>query len=339
MKINWRVVIGILISLVALWLITKDVNPDQFANALVQANYWWALPSTVFILFSIWVRGYRWRALLDNRITLVRSFNINNIGSLLNNILPMRLGDVARAYFVSRNREVAAMECFSTVVVEKLLDVLTVFGFLIVALSFFSADEVFARTGAIAAAIAFFAVVLLFIMARWREQVVVLAQKLLSWLPRSLRHAIIHHGDQFLLGIQSIKTKNLIIAIVLSIVVWIGWSMGCWLLLQAFVPNSTWYSGVFVTCAIALGLTIPSAPSGAGLFEAATVAALALFDIPADIALAYAVLLHLWVFVITTILGVYGLNAEGQNFSSAAAATQRMLDAQKQNLSGDGQQL
>ncbi len=141
MKINWRVVVGILISLVALWLIAKDVKFDQFAVALAQANYWWALPSTVFILFSIWVRAYRWRALLDNRITPSRAFHITNIGNMLNNVLPIRLGDVARAYLASRNGDVTVMQCFSTVVVERLLDVLTVLGFLMIALPFVSADE------------------------------------------------------------------------------------------------------------------------------------------------------------------------------------------------------
>ncbi len=91
--------------------------------------------------------------------------------------------------------------------------------------------------------------------------------------------------------------------------------MACWTLLEAFVPGSPWYAGVFVTCAIALGLTIPSAPSGAGLFEAAAIAALALFEIPVDVALAYAVLLHVLVFIISAIFGVYGLHIEGQNFS------------------------
>jgi glycosyltransferase 2 family protein len=329
LKINWRVVVGILISLVALWLIAKDVKFDQFAVALTQANYWWALPSTVFILFSIWVRGYRWRALLDNRITPSRAFNITNIGNMLNNVLPIRLGDVARAYLAGRNGDVPVMQCFSTVVVERLLDVLTVFGFLMIALPFLSADNVFTHAGTITAAMAFFAVIAMFIVAAWREQVTALAQKVLVWLPKALREALIRQGDQFLLGIQAIKPRRLVIGIALSTVVWIGWAMACWTLLAAFVPGSPWYAGVFVTCAIAFGLTIPSAPSGAGLFEAAAIAALALFEVPVDVALAYAVLLHVLVFIISAIFGVYGLHIEGQNFSGITNATRGLLAVRK----------
>jgi uncharacterized protein (TIRG00374 family) len=325
MKTNWRVVLGILISLVAFWLIAKDVKFDQFTVTLAQANYWWALPSTVFILFSICVRAYRWRALLDNRITPSRSFHITNIGNMLNNVLPIRLGDVARAYLASRNGEVTVMQCFSTVVVERLLDLLTVLGLLMIALPFISADEVFTHAGTITATVAFIAVVAMFIVAAWREQVTALAKKLLAWLPPALRDALVHQGDQFMLGIQAIRLRRLVIGIALSTVVWIGWAMGCWMLLEAFVPGSPWYAGVIVTCAIAFGLTIPSAPSGAGLFEAAAIAALALFKIPVDVALAYAVLLHVLVFIISAIFGVYGLHIAGQNFSGITTATRNLL--------------
>jgi hypothetical protein len=56
---------------------------------------------------------------------------------------------------------------------------------------------------------------------------------------------------------------------------------------------------------------------------------LALFDIPADVALAFAVLLHVSVFIITAIFGVYGLHVEGQNFSGIIAAARHMLAARK----------
>jgi uncharacterized membrane protein YbhN (UPF0104 family) len=96
------------------------------------------------------------------------------------------------------------------------------------------------------------------------------------------------------------------------------------MLFFAFDPNPAWYAGVFVTCAIALGLTIPSAPSGAGIYEAAVVAALALFKIPADIALAYGLALHLSGFIMVAVVGVWGLNAEGQTLSGVANSAQNL---------------
>jgi uncharacterized membrane protein YbhN (UPF0104 family) len=82
--------------------------------------------------------------------------------------------------------------------------------------------------------------------------------------------------------------------------------------------------GVFVTCAVALGLAIPSAPSGAGIYEAAVVAALALFRVPGDIALAYGLALHLSNFGVVALVGVWGLHAEGQTLAGVATEARKM---------------
>jgi len=329
-KINWRLVIGILISLVAFWLIVKDVNPAQMVAAFAKANYWWIIPSTLFMLTSMWLRAQRWRVLLDHRISLVSSFHFSNIGNLLNNVLPMRLGELARAYLVSRRSPVSVMQCFSTIIVERLLDVLTVFGFLMIVLPFAPTDEVFAKAGAVTAGIAFTGVSGLFVAAALREKMIRIAQKVSAWLPASLREKLLHQADDFLRGIQSIGLRKLLISVAWSVAVWLGWMGGSWMMLLAFVPGAAWSMGVFVTCALALGLTIPSAPSGAGLYEAAGVAALALFKIPNDVALAYSIALHVHGFIVVSFFGIYGLDREGQSFKGIANAAQGVSAAPPQ---------
>lgn len=329
MKLNWRLIAGILISIAALWLIAREASFEQFSAALARADYVLVLASISFLVFSTGVRGYRWRALLDNRITASRSFNISNIGNLLNNVFPLRLGEVARAYLVSRTGEVSLMQCFSTIVVERLLDILVVLGLLIIVLPFVADGELFARAGTITASAAFLAGFTLLVVASWRDQVVTLARRLLAWLPPAAREPLIYQGDQFLLGIRSIRLRRLASAAALSLLIWGGWAAGCLVMLAAFVPDLPWYAGVLVTCGVALGLSIPSAPSGAGLFEAAVVAALALFDIPVDTSLAYAVLLHLSCIALAAILGVYALTVEELSFSGITQAARNMLATRK----------
>ncbi|MEK7529551.1 MAG: lysylphosphatidylglycerol synthase domain-containing protein, partial [Patescibacteria group bacterium] len=57
-------VVGILISLVAFWLIVKDVNPAQMVAAFTKANYWWIIPSTLFMIAAMGLRAQRWRVFL-----------------------------------------------------------------------------------------------------------------------------------------------------------------------------------------------------------------------------------------------------------------------------------
>lgn len=322
MKINWRLIVGILISLVAFWLIVKDVDPAQMVAAYAKVNYWWLIPGTFFMIAAMWLRAQRWRVLLDYRLSLLSSFHFANIGNLLNNVLPMRLGELARAYLVSRRSSVSTMQCLSTIIVERLLDVLTVFGFLMIVLPLSPTDEVFARAGAVTAGIAFAGVLGMFVAAELREPVIGIAQKVLAWLPASLREKLLHQADDFLRGIQSIGLRKLLIGMAWSVPTWMGWAGGTWMMLLAFVPNAAWSMGVFATCALALGLTIPSAPSGAGLYEAAGVAALALFKIPTDVALAFSIALHVHGYIVISLFGIYGLDREGQSFKGIADAAQ-----------------
>ncbi len=324
MRRNGRLALGVLISLVAFGSILREVNFARMATVLARANYLWLIPNVGFTVAAMGVRAYRWRALLDDRVSAWRAFHVGNAGNFLNNLLPMRMGEVARAYLLSRTGDVSAMQTLSTIAVERLLDVLTVLGLLLIVLPFVPADEVFLRAGAATAAVAFAGALALVIGASLREQFVALARRILRWVPPRWRDPLLHHADDFLRGIHAIGAKRLVVAVSWSIVAWVGWVGDCWMLLFAFDPNATWYMGVFVTCAIALGLTIPSAPAGAGIYEAAVVAALALFGIPGDIALAYGLALHLSSFIVVALAGTWGLHAEGQTLAGVASSAQNV---------------
>ena len=43
--------IGILISVVAIWLLFRGINYDELSSALSKANYWWLLPNIFFVCF------------------------------------------------------------------------------------------------------------------------------------------------------------------------------------------------------------------------------------------------------------------------------------------------
>jgi len=114
-----------------------------------------------------------------------------------------------------------------------------------------------------------------------------------------------------------------------SIVTWIGFGSSCYTSVLAFAPDSPWYVGGFVNCAIVLGLTIPSAPAGAGLYEAAAVASLVVFGVAHETALACALVLHLSTFLVAAVLGVIGLDREGESFKHLATAARGMLASPK----------
>lgn len=325
MRIQWRLVIGVVISVAALALILKDVSLPGLMHRLRQAQYAWMIPNLVAALIAFWARAVRWRALLDSRLPLSRAFHIQNAGNLLNNVLPLRLGEFAKAYLASRDSSVTVMQAMSTVLIERLLDVLSVFAMLLLVLPYVPSRGVIVQGAAIVATIALAAGVALFVAAGFRERTMALARALSGWLPQGARHQILERGEDFLQGVSAAGGKRLVAAIAWSVVVWLGFGSSCYFTLLAFAPASPWYVGGFANCAIALGLTIPSAPSGAGLYEAAVVTGLAVFGIPADTAMAYALVLHVSTFLVAAAAGVIGLQREGQSFEHLASAARALV--------------
>ena len=71
-----------------------------------------------------------------------------------------------------------------------------------------------------------------------------------------------------------------------------------------------------------MGVALPSAPAALGVFEASIVGALSILGVSAG-ALGFALLMHLFQFVITAILGIIGLIQEGRSISSLLSDVRR----------------
>lgn len=318
-------IVGTVVSLLALALILRNASLPELIHRLARARYGWMVPNVLALLVGMWARAARWRVILGHRLPWRRSFHIQNAGNLLNNVLPLRLGELSKAYLASRGSPVTIMQALSAVLIERLLDVLSIFAMLLVVLPHVPEGGVVVEAAEVAAALALTGVVGLFVAARYRTRAVALAGALTKWLPQAFRRRVLDHGDDFLRGVSVAGGRRLAGAVGWSMVVWIGFGSSCWFTLLAFVPSAAWFVGGFVNCAIALGLTIPSAPSGAGLYEAAAVAGLAVFGVSGDTALAYALALHVSTFAVAAVMGVIGLDREGESLGHLAAAARGVL--------------
>ncbi len=334
MRKNWRVIVGIAISLFALAIILRGVRWDELATVLRTANYWWLLPSGVLVVISLWSRGMRWRVFLEDKVTPSRMFWITNIGYLISNVLPFRLGELGRVYLVSRDEQVGTMQALSTAILERLIDVLVVFGFIALILPFVPGNSLIASLGAGAAALAAILVIGLFLAALWRDTVLKISATIIRRVREPLVEPIVSRLDSFLLSLRATGGKRMVSGMLWSLFLWVISGLSCYTLLLAFEAETPWYVGIFVTCSIVLGLALPSTPSGVGLFEAAAVAALTLFGIGAETALAYAVILHLLNFVLIALFGIIGLDREDESLRAVAESTRRFMGSLREQTSG-----
>ena len=334
MRKNWRVVVGIAISLFALAIILRGVRWDELVTVLRTANYWWLIPSGLLVVISLWSRGMRWRVFLEDKVTPSRMFWITNIGYLISNVLPFRLGELGRVYLVSRDEQVGTMQALSTAILERLIDVLVVFGFIALILPFVPGNSLIVSLGAGAAALAAIGVIGLFLAAIWRDPVLKFSATIIRRVWEPLVDPIVSRLDSFLLSIRATGGKRMVSGMLWSLFLWVISGLSCYTLLLAFEAETPWYVGIFVTCSIVLGLALPSTPSGIGLLEAAAVAALTLFGIGAETALAYAIILHLLNFVLIALFGIIGLDCEDESLQAVAESTRRFMGSLREQTSG-----
>lgn len=325
MKTRWQISVGILLSGVALVVILRGISWGDVGREMASGNYWWLIPFGLLESLSLWARAMRWKVLLEDRIETPRLFWLTNISYHVSNILPLRIGEVVKIYLATKNSEVKGIQVVSSVLLERMIDLLVVLLMLFAVLPFvpYRGDLValsYWLVGLVSTGI-----VGLIVLARRREVVVRIVKRFGGYISARLGTVMGEGVDQLLYSVRGISMRRLVKAFSLGFVVWFAAALAAYVLLLGFLPGKALYVGIFVTAIVALGIALPSVPGGLGLWEASTVGALAIFGVKREIALSYALAMHLAIFVQMMVLGMVGLYREGENVRYLAKDARQFL--------------
>lgn len=103
---NLRLVIGVLISAVFIWLALRGLHLPDVWVSLRSADYIWLIPSIAVYFLAVWARTWRWDYLLRpmKQIPLRRLFPVVVIGYMGNNVYPFRAGELLRAFVLRQQK-------------------------------------------------------------------------------------------------------------------------------------------------------------------------------------------------------------------------------------------
>jgi glycosyltransferase 2 family protein len=127
------IIVSVAVSGLFLWLAVRDVDLNEVFTNIRQAEFGWIVLSMVFISFGLWLRGVRWYGLLDFKAPLLQVCHMLNLGFMLN-LLPLRVGEVARSLLVTR-AGVPVVTAATSIVLERMIDTLLVVILLVFAIS------------------------------------------------------------------------------------------------------------------------------------------------------------------------------------------------------------
>lgn len=317
--------LGLLVSLIAIGFIALQINIDRFASTLLNAEYQFLLPGAAFLLLGLFTRAMRWRVLLACRLPLRRAFNIMNIAYLVNGVLPLRLGEVARIYLTARVKEaIPPMQTASTIVVERLLDVLSVV--IMAALVLTAAASTALQTAAmLGAALAIGGFAILFVLAYQRQFTQALVRRLTAKAALLRRLRLDQLASDFFDGLMPMRDlRSLALVIFWTAISWALSAAANYVLMFAFFDRGDWTAGILSVVMAAFAIALPAAPASIGAYEAAILGALILLGYEHEAAIAFAFAVHALNILFNAATGIFGLAQEGISLSQLQSGARRM---------------
>jgi len=306
---------GALISILLIIGILYFVDLRAMLDAIRNANY--VILGVTFLLGFLWmaVRAIVWRTLLRDRVSYSDVFWTVGEGYVLNNFLPFRLGEVGRAFLLSRKSDMQFMEILPTIVIERAMDLGYSAIILLAALPFVVGSQGAERIGMIVGVIILAGFIFLYILARNNQWALDLFHKLSARWPALQRFGG-NFLESFFAGLSVLTDSWLFIRFLFWMTV--NWGIAIvsyYLIILAFFPQAQVAWGMFGLGAAAFGGAVPSLPGAVGTFEGAFGGAITLLTGDQSTALAVALIGRLYNYISSGVIGGIGLLREGQTLS------------------------
>ena len=299
--------LGVAISLAALALAARGLQFSDVAEAFASARYWWLVPATLAMLASLYVRAIRWQVLFYPTTGLRYSnvFGAMNVGYMLNNILPLRVGELGRAYVIAEIEPVSRIQALTTIVVERLTDLLVVVALLIILLPFIDEPDWATGPALLLGAGILGLAILLSALARARGLTLRAVHWLVQRLPERFRDPSQDAAAAVLDGFATLGHPQVLVrAVGWSVLAWACSSLYMFFTLQAFGLSLSYAAPILVMVAIALGMVVPSSAGYIGVHHAIAIEILTgVFGVDRPSAAGFAIISHALLYSIPTILG------------------------------------
>jgi uncharacterized protein (TIRG00374 family) len=306
---------GAIVSLILIAAILYFVDFHTMLDSIRAANY--RLLTVAMALSFIWlmVRAKVWQTLLRDRPSYRDVLFTAGEGYLLNNFLPFRLGEIGRAFLLSRKSDMQFGEILPTIFIERTVDLAFSAAIFLAALPFVVGTQGSERIGYIVGALVVIGLVMMYILARNNQWALDLFHKLSARWP-SLQKFGGSFLESFFAGL-GVLTDGWLFA---RFLFWmtLNWAIALlayYLMMLAYFPHAQWIWGFFGLGAAAFGGAIPSLPGAVGTFEGAVAGALTLVTHDQSTSLAVALTARFYNYLNSGVIGGIGLLREGQTLS------------------------
>ena len=312
-----RFLLSLLVAAVFLYVAFRGTSFSDLWRSLQQVHYIWIILLVPIGLVSHYVRAFRWKYLLGHLkqdISTSNLFSAVMIGYMVNNVLP-RVGELVRPYVAGKLEGISKSTAFGTVVVERIIDMMTFFFLLCVVLFLYPesltalwSDAPTLRPLFLAGSVgSFLLLVLIFFKS---ESIFRLVRYLKPIIPGRYRDKLDSIIESFLSGFRIVSTrKKLPLVILLSVAIWFLYGLGIYVPFCAFdsiaALNLGFGESMILLTVVSIAFVLP-APGAFGTYHSfLKFSLMKLYGVDDLTALSYSVVTHEVNYIVIMIAGVF----------------------------------
>lgn len=280
---NWKIWLGVLISVASLAYFCRDLSPAEMWAAMRSANYVYLIPAILLLYAGIYVRGWRWQLFFKGirRVPYNRLFAIEMIGFMGNSMYPLRAGEIMRAYLLGRREKVGVSASLATIALERLFDLVAVIGALVIVFVTIPFPENPGQTepGMVSlqglhkwgySSGMFFLVMLaaLLLMVYRPRLCEAVLRVVLRIVPERLRQPVFDLYQSFVQGLGVLRDGGaVVISLFYTLIIWFTIAASEYMVVRAFGFPINFLGALFIMMALALAVMAPQAPGYIGVFH------------------------------------------------------------------------
>ena len=317
MKFGWRGALGVVVSAVFLYFAFRQVDWADAIQKARLANYWLLAASAITATCMFPLRAIRWRTILDPiapKLPLGPLWRSVAIGQMTTNVVPLRAGELARAYALTRQiPSVSFATSLASVAVDRVFDGIVTMLLLAagVVLAHFPASTSIGRyslnhaaglvvAGSIVLLLGFYALVF------FPETLI----RLFELVARRVSSTVERRGSEMLRrfseGLSVLKTPGHFAAVTWwTLLHWLLQPVAFWMALVAVNIHVPFAATLVLQGIIVIAVAFPQAPGFFGAFELGASVALGLYGVSNSDAVTYALLFHVASFIPITLIGAF----------------------------------
>jgi uncharacterized protein (TIRG00374 family) len=309
-RIGTSLAIGILLLIVLMWW----TGIDKIGAAIGSASPFWLAAAAVVVLPAYILRAIRWKLLLypvKKNLRVSNTFWSTAIGSMVNTLIPIRLGEFVRAYILGEKEEIGFAPGLSSIVVERTLDLIGLLSIGIITMLLVTTQADLSSLVVnifIAVAIFITAILAVIIIGIKKEDLIIkLLTITLSKIPLIKKYTIkiVDFANSLIQGLQGLSQnpKMLVTNISLTWILWLIYTSAIYWTFVAFNYPLSFVAAILGGALMSLSHILPATPGYLGSYEAFWALIFLSLGVPENLLLATAITSHLVGLLPIVILG------------------------------------